>query len=99
MVAAYPFREGRFRHVATSLFTLGGSRLEFVCDCAGIHRCFPVRINNVRIADRLRRQSRGFRTKTMILLTATLTFNIQGGEIDQIARYRGYGGKWSILPR
>lgn len=53
MVTAYHVRRGRPRQAATSLI-LRGSHRRYICDHAGIPRCYPVRIIYVRIADRPR---------------------------------------------
>lgn len=82
MVAAYRPRRVRSRHVATSLIVLGGG--------------YPVVIICVRVADRLRGRSRASGFKNGIRVTATLTFDTQGGGIDQITRRRGNGGEWNI---
>lgn len=77
--------------MASGLIFFGGWYVNLICDPVGIHSCYPVRLNYVCIADRLRGRSRRLGTKTTVRVTAKLTLYIQGGGLIRSSGAVGMG--------
>lgn len=85
MMAAYRILEGRPHHVSIGHIVFGGWFPNFIYYHPRIHRCHPVEITYVHIADRRQGRSRGPRNKATIRVPAEVSFDVHDRGIDQLA--------------